>query len=204
MRGISNDFLKLISRRTGLQFVVETDSFDQLVKKFESGNLDLLPALYYDELRASNYHFTSKYHQAREYFFTRDDSGITSDENLSGKTIALVAGYISIDKVREAYPELSILEVDNVEEAINAVVTYKADLLFDTLALFSYTLRQQAITNIHPVFTIKGSKPRALFMASRKDMPELAGIITKVLENMEENEKQAILSTWLGGGTSGS
>jgi PAS domain S-box-containing protein len=196
--GISNDFLQLISRQTGLQFEVETDSFDQLLRRFESGDIDLMPALYYDEERARTYHYTSKYHQVAEYFFARDDAGVTSAGDLPGKTVALIRGFTSIDKVRKTYPDLNILEVVSVDEAINAVVTYKADVLFDALALYSYTLRQKTITNIHPVFTIEGSKPYDLFMASRKDMPELAGIISKVLENTNDNERQTILSTWLG------
>ena len=40
------------------------------------------------------------------------------------------------------------------------------------------------VTNIHPVFAIPGSEPIALYMASRKDAPELASIISKVLDSM--------------------
>ena len=196
--GISNDYLVMISRRTGLQFEVEPDSWSNLLRKIDRGDIDLLPALFYNEERAGKYHFTSKYYQVTEYVFARDDAGINSTNDLSGKTAAMVRDFASIDVIRQAHPELNILIFDSQDEAINAVITYKADLLFEALATLSFALTQKSISNIHPVFSLEGAKPLDLFMASRKDMPELAGIITRVLENTEESEKQSILVKWLG------
>ena len=187
--GITNDYLKLISQRTGLQFEVEIDSFGNMLQKLGRGDIDLLPAVHYSEERSRSFNYTSKYHQVSEHFFARDDAGVVSRKDLSGKTIAIVRGFTSILAVRQAYPELEILEFDSVDETINAVVIYRADLLFESLATLSYMLRQKSITNIHPVFQLENAKPRDLLMASRKDMPELAVIISKVLENIEAAEK---------------
>ncbi len=197
--GITNEYLQLISESTGLQFDVEIDSFSTLLQKIERGEIDLLPAVHYTSERAQTYHYTSKYHQVTEYFFSRSDAGVTSAADLRGNTIAIVRDYASKAIIRRAYPELKILEFDSVDETINAVVTYQAELLFGSLSNLSYTLNQLSITNIHPVFRLEGAVPRELLMISRKGMPELAAIITKVLENTEESDKQAILSKWLGG-----
>ena len=197
--GITNDYLKLISQRTGLQFEVEIDSFDNLMQKLDRGDIDLLPAVHYNEERSRTFNYTSKYHQVSEYFFARDDAGAASRKDLSRKTIAMVRGFTSIPTLREAHPDLEVLEFDSVDETINAVVTYQADLLFESLATLSYTLSQKSITNIHPVFQLESAKPRDLFMASRREMPELASIISKVFENIAESEKQPILIKWLGG-----
>ncbi|MCZ6829734.1 MAG: transporter substrate-binding domain-containing protein, partial [Gammaproteobacteria bacterium] len=197
--GITNDYLKLIAQRTGLQFEVEIDSFDNLMQKLYRGDIDLLPAVHYNEERSRTFNYTSKYHQVSEYFFARDDAGVASRKDLSKKTIAMVRGFTSIPRLREAYPDLEVLEFDSVDETINAVVTYQADLLFESLATLSYTLSQKSITNIHPVFQLENAKPKDLFMASREDMPELAVIISKVLENIEAAEKRPILTKWFGG-----
>jgi PAS domain S-box-containing protein len=197
--GITSDYLKLISHQTGLQFEIETDSFNNLIQKFGRGEIDLLPAVHYTRERDQTYNFTSKYHQVSEYFFARDDAGVSSPNNLSGKTIALVRGFTSINIIRKTYPDLEILEFDSVEQTISAVITYKADLLFESLANISYTLNQKSITNIHPVFQLEDAEPKELFMASRTDMPELARIISKVLENLGAEDKQPILFKWLGG-----
>ncbi len=196
--GIANDHLELISRKTGLKFEVEPDSWNNLIQKINNGEIDLLPAIYHSEEREKAYNFSKKYHQVTEYVFAREDTGIISERDLPGRTAAMVRGFASIDTLRQAYPELEILEFGSVDEAIDAVVTNKADILFDALATLSFTLRQQSITTIRPVFTLEGKKPFGLYMASRKDMPELASIISRVLDNTNESEKQAILSKWLG------
>jgi two-component system sensor histidine kinase EvgS len=190
--GIANDYLELISRQTGLKFEVELDSWNNLIQKINNGDIDLIPAIQYSEERGKAYNFSKKYLQVSEYVFAREDSGIISESDLSGRTAAMVRGFASIDILRQAYPELEILEFGSVDEAIEAVATNKADILFDALATLSFTLRQKSITDIHPVFTLKGKKPFDLFMASRKDMPELASIVGELLMlklYSENNEK---------------
>ena len=195
--GIANDYLELISRQTGLEFEVRPDSWSNLIQQINEGDIDLLPAIYYSEERGKSYNFSSKYHQVTEYVFAREGSGITSESDLSGMTAAMVSGWATIDTLRQAHPELEILEFGSVDEAVDAVITNKADILFDALGPLSFRLRQKSVTNIHPVFALKDNESSNLFMASRKDMPELASIISKVLDNTDESTKQAILSKWL-------
>jgi len=194
--GIANDFLKVISERTGLQFEVETDAWKNLVAKMKAGHIDLLPALYYSPERDEHFHFTSKYLQVTDYVFARDDTGVTSEEDLAGRTVATLKGSVSVDRFREASPDVRILELESIEAVIHAVKTYKADILFDELTTVSFWLRQESITNIHPVFTFTGSQTNDIFMASRQGLPQLSSLISRVLESMSESEKQAIISSW--------
>jgi len=197
--GIANDYLQLVSAHTGLEFKVVPDIFSELLRKFDSGEIDLMPAIYENEERRENYNFTSKYHQVTEYIFARDDAGVSTSDDLPGKTVAMVRGFASVETLRKTYPDLNIAEFDSLDSAIDAVVTYEADLLFDSLATLTYTLRQKSITSIRPAFMIENAEPFDLFMASRNDMPELASIISKVIASTEDRSKQDILSDWLGG-----
>lgn len=131
------------------------------------GEIDLLPALYYTEERDNTYNFSLKYHQVTEYFFARDDAGVSTADDLPGKTVAMLGGFASIETLRKAYPELTIIEFDSMDDAINAVVTHKADLLFDAIATLTFALRQKSISNIRPTFKIENSKPFELFIGSR-------------------------------------
>ena len=100
--GIANDYLQLISDKTGLEFQVEPDAWDKLIQKIDHGEIDLIPAIYYNDERGKAYHFSSKYHQVTEYVFTRIDSDITSESDLQGKTAAMVSGFASIETIRNA------------------------------------------------------------------------------------------------------
>jgi len=74
--GVANDYLNVISERTGLQFQVETHSFNELLNKLRAGDVDLLPAVFYSEERSKFSNFTTKYHQLAQYIFARDDAGM--------------------------------------------------------------------------------------------------------------------------------
>ena len=196
--GIANDYLQLVSDHTGLRFEVEPDSFSKLLEKLGAGEIDLIPAIYFSEERSRSYNYTSKYHQVAEYFFARDDAGISTAADLPGKTVAMLRGFASIQTLRNTYPDVNIIEYESLDDAIDAVVTHKADLLFDAIATLTFTLRQKSISNIRPTFKIENSEPFDLFMASRKDLPALASIISKVILSTTDSEKQTILSRWLG------
>lgn len=58
--GIVADYLDLVSARTGLQFEVRLDFFSNLVSTLDSGDIDLLPATYFSEERASRLNIVIK------------------------------------------------------------------------------------------------------------------------------------------------
>ena len=196
--GICNDYLKLISTKTGLQFKIEIDGWAQLLKKMDEGKIDLLPAIYRNKERMMKYHFTSSYHQVMEYVFAREGVIVNKPEDLFGKTIAIVESFATVSFLKEHYPKINILEVPSVDAAIDAVITGKADFLFDSLAAMSYSLQQKSITHIRPVFPLENYQLQKLYMASRQDLPLLAGIISKVFDSLDESEKQQLLQPWLG------
>ncbi len=195
--GVCSEYLELITEKTGLRFEIVTDSWSNLLSKLDAGKLDMLPAVYFTEERSQRYNFTTKYHQVTEYIFAREDVDVNSLRDISGKTIAMVKGFASIEKLKHHYSDVNILEVDSVDDAINAVVTYRAELMFDSLAALSHTLKQKSITNIRPQFTLDGFIPYDLHMVTHHSLPRLTSILSKSIAAIEGAEKQAILSKWL-------
>lgn len=195
--GVFNDYLNLIAAKTGLRFEIETDSWSNLPSKLDVGKLDMLPAVYYTEERNERYLYTEKYHQVTEYIFARHDVDIHSHQDIVKKTVAMVKGFASIDKLKNRYPDIDIVEYNSVDEAINAVVTYRADLLFDSITALSHSLKQKSITNIKPRFTLDSIDPFDLHMMTHRSKPLLASIISKAIKTIGVDEKQTILSKWL-------
>lgn len=195
--GVCNDYLNRIAEKTGLRFEVESDSWNNLLSKLDAGKLDMLPAVYYTEERSKRYLYTEKYHQVTEYIFARHDVDIRSHQDIMGKTVSMVKGFASIEKLQNRYPGIDVVEYDSVDEAINAVVTYRADLLFDSIAALSHTLKQKSITNIKPRFTLDSFEPFDLHMVTHRSKPLLASIISKTINTIGVGEKQTILSKWL-------
>jgi ABC-type amino acid transport substrate-binding protein len=140
--------LILISKKTGIQFKREADSWNNLMEKMDQGSIDLLPAISRTSERAERYHFTPAYHKIGEYVFAKDDETF-DPKKVEQKTFALVKGYSSVDRIKKAYPDVKILEFDTIDGAITAVVTGKADYIYDSLSSISNKLKELLIDTMN-------------------------------------------------------
>ncbi len=196
--GISNDYLKLISKKTGLKFHVIVDQWSHNLKKIKDSQIDMLHAVYYTKERAEYMDFARPYLDMLDYFFIRDDLNVKTMEELNGKTVAIPKGYAHIKLLHDEFPQLKILEVNTFSDAIDAVLEKRADILFDTYAALTYVLKQQGISTIIPFKSYRGKNIIRLYMATAKNKPILLSILNKALQTITNKEAEAIHNKWLG------
>jgi two-component system sensor histidine kinase EvgS len=196
--GIANDYLQLLSQKTGLHFKVEVDQWKHNLQKIKEGRIDLLHAVYHTSRREAFLSYTRPYFELLDYFFIRDDLKVSTLEDLNGKTVAMPRGYAHEEILRKAFPKIRILYVDTFSHAIDAVLTHKADMLFDTYASLNYVLRMAGIQTIIPFKAYRGSYSMKIHMASSKKEPLLASIVDKGLAAINDAEKAKIREKWLG------
>ncbi|MGI6469311.1 MAG: transporter substrate-binding domain-containing protein [Syntrophomonadaceae bacterium] len=90
-KGITADYLALISEKTGLQFEVAKgltwpEAYDGAVK----GEIDALPAIGKTKAREEHFLFSEPYYYYKRVIVTRDtDTEILSIDDLEGFTIAV-------------------------------------------------------------------------------------------------------------------
>ena len=196
--GISNDYLKLISSKTGLQFKVIVDKWNNNLKKIKSNKLDLLHAVYYTKDRSEYMDFAQPYLDMLDYFFIRDDLDVKTLADLNGKRLAIPKGYAHIEVLKKEFPLIKIVLVDTFSQAIDAVLEKKADILFDTYAALSYVLKNNGISNIVPFKSYRGKNIIRLYMATSKNNKTLLSIINKALSSITIQEAEDIHKKWLG------
>ena len=196
--GISNDYLKLISEKTGLRFRVIVDKWNNNLKKIKSKDLDLLHAIYYTKERTKFVDFAAPYLDMLDYFFIREDLDVKNLQDLNGKTVAMPKGYAHLDVLKQEFPHIKVLLVDTFSEAIDAVLEKRADILFDTYAALTYVLKTQGISTIIPFKSYRGKHTIRLYMATSKGNKTLLSIINKGLANITLEESQKIHDKWLG------
>ena len=195
--GIANDYLKLVSEKTGLQFEVLVDKWSNNLQKMKNHKIDLLHAVYYTPERAKYMHYTRPYFEMLDYFFVRDDLNVTTLEDLNGKRVAIPKGYAHGDIVQKAFPKIKIVWTDTFSDAIDAVLQKRADMLFDTYASLAYILKRDGISTIVPFKAYRGEHTLKLHMAANADEPLLAQIVDKALAHITQEEKDAISRKWL-------
>ena len=194
--GVANDYLNLISKKTGLKFEVIVDKWSNNLQKLKNNKIDLLHAIYYTKDRAKHFLYTKPYFQMLDYFFIRDDLKINSLEDLNGKRVAIPKGYAHGVILKEKFPKIKIVTVDTFLQAIDAVLQKKADALFDTYSSLTYILRQNKISTIIPFKPYHGEDIKKLYMATNKSNPTLRNIINKALSSISQKQKDKIYKKW--------
>ncbi|MGB5964137.1 MAG: transporter substrate-binding domain-containing protein [Sulfurimonadaceae bacterium] len=199
--GIANDYLKLIGKKAGLHFVVETrPTWKENLDRFKNGELDLLPAVYYSKEREEHGHFSSAYFKMREFiFFLEDRKDIQSIDDLEGKVIAIPKGYATIGRLKTLHKDITIIETNTILEAIQAVMSSKADALIEGQAVISYVLQQNMITGLKGI-PQTAFDPSYIYFLTAKESPVLSKIIQKTLDRLSVEEKNKIEKHWLQSG----
>ncbi len=198
--GVANDYLNLITKKTGLKFESIVGEWSDNVQKLKDKQVDLLSAVYYLDERTEYMNFSTPYIEVLDYFFIRDDLNISAIEELSGKRIAIPKGYVHGVIIKKYFPKIKIVTVANVDEAIDAVLENRADILYDAYAVLTHKLKKQAISSIIPFKSAReyGIGNKKIHFASRVDDPHLSSIIQKGLDEITSKEKQEIYNKWVG------
>jgi len=196
-KGITADYLALISERTGLHFEVVKgltwpEAYDMALK----GAIDALSAVGKTSEREEHFLLSEPYYYFKRVIVTRDaDTSISSMEDLEGMTVA-VQRNSSHHSYLLSYPKINLSLYDSVEAALTAVATGTEKALLGNLATTSYLIRTNGLTNLRFV-SFEAEKQQALYFAARKDWPELVSIFNKAMNAITDSEKLAISSKWI-------
>jgi signal transduction histidine kinase/ABC-type amino acid transport substrate-binding protein/DNA-binding response OmpR family regulator/ABC-type nitrate/sulfonate/bicarbonate transport system substrate-binding protein len=196
-QGISNDYLRLISRNFGINFVykkiIEWPQGIEMVKRRE---IDMLTAVSETKERKNYLSFTRPYLTLPSAIFTLDYiSYIHKPENLSHKKVGVIAGYAIESYLKENYPEIQLIKMDNVSYALEQLQFKSIYAYVGSIFVTSHYLKQAGYNNIK----ISGylDYKYKVAMATRKDWPMLSGILQKGLDSIKKNEQNVIYKSWI-------
>lgn len=195
--GITGDFLSLIQQKTGLEIKQKNDEWHVLLDNFRQGEIDLLPATYYTDERATYGLYSPAYFSAKEFLYVSESNrNINSFSDLKGKVLAIVKGYGTIPKIKDKFPDIEILETKSQLESIYAVLNGKADALYESQITIEALLRKELIIGLQ-LIAQNDFEASFLHLFSRKDSPVLQSILTKSLAAISEEERLKIVSKWV-------
>jgi len=195
--GIANDYLTLISEKSGLRFTKIVDKWSNNLKKIKEKKIDLLDAVYYSDKRNKYMSFTKPYMEILDYFYIRDDLNVSTMKDLDGKRVAIPKGYAHADAIRKEFPKIKIVTVNTFSESVDAVLEHRADILFDTQIALSYKLEQDGIRNIIPFKSYRAHGLMKLYMSTYKGNDILVSIINKSLDAISKDERREIYNRWV-------
>lgn len=196
--GIASDLLDMISRRTGLHFQVTPRSggFPEQIGVLARKEADLA-IMSRSSKREEMLRFTRSFLSTSYVLVTRaDDKGrAESPGSLDGKRIAIPAGHVGMQQVRERYPQATMVEVGVALDAMNLVYEGRADAAVVPLVTARYYIvrlfrERLAIADLVPI-----GAATAHFAVRRGDA-ELQSILDKALLSISPDDLSDIVNRW--------
>lgn len=197
-KGIVKDLLDLVSKKSGLKFEYNIGkTWHELVESFKAGEIDIMPAMYMNEERLQYASFTRPYMKIRNYVFMKTNKpNITSIDEIKNKRIVYVDGYNSLDKILLKYPNIKLLKVNTIQEAVDAVVLEKADFYIEDYPIVMFYLSSHMQKGIKPVLAVPHDQ-KNVHIAINKNKKMLIQIFHKIESNFTYSEVNKVLTKWL-------
>ena len=200
-RGYSIDIINLLADRIGIQLeFINGYTWNQLVKKFKQGKLDVLHSLNKTPEREKTGLFTTPYYHIRHHFITmKNKPEITDIRALDRKIVAIAKGWSTESYLVDNYPQIRILAVANMEEAFKAVSAGEAYATVETTPVASYLIKKLYLNNLKISTWFKeldNGKTKTLHIMTQKDMPELRSIFNKALASLTPEELETLEKKW--------
>ena len=195
--GIAADTLKLLGKKLGIEFeIVRTQNWDAVLAMAKTREIDMLSAAVATPQRREYMDFTQPMVAFPGVIIVRDDVPRNFRlKDLHGMHVAVVSGYVWQDYIENDHPRIDLDKVPDLATGLRKVSFGLVDAMVANLAIASYTIEREGLTNLRVAGDTGYTADLAL--AVRKDWPELVGILDKGLALITPEERAEILARWV-------
>jgi len=197
MEGIMGDYLKIIAKETGIEFVyVASKSWADVLLKFQKGEIDFVPGIGSSKSELKRGLISDVYASYPMVIVTGKEYRFV--DNLAmfeGKVLALPKYYTSYNLVKENYPKIKIKETKNIAEALLMVARGDADAFVGHLATALYGITHLKLDDLK----ISGEADFSFehrYLIQRSD-PLFQQIVNKIFNHIDSAAKMHIDEKWI-------
>ncbi|MCG8617959.1 MAG: diguanylate cyclase [Desulfobacterales bacterium] len=198
LKGIAADYIFTIMNQIGIEIEVMTNlPWPQVLEGVRAGEIDLIPCAAMAEDRKAYMRFSTPYLSFPLVILSRKDAPfIGGISDLHGKRLAIIRKNAILNWLDRDGISYDPYYVGSPLKRIEAISLGKVDAAIENLAAASYLIQAHGLTNVK----IAAPTPYGnynLHMAVRKDLPELLGIVNKVIQWITPEQHMRIRSNWL-------
>lgn len=196
-KGYSIDYINLIANKLAIQVEYQNLTWDNAMDMLENNQLDIMLNVLKSPDRQNRFLFSDiPYRLSTPAMVSRiSDKEYNSFSQLNGKTIALVKGYYSYDKVKKDFPKINIHSTNNSLENLTAVSSKQADITYGIRDVLEYNIGKNLISNLRITDNIDDNSFGFYFIYNKKNTI-LKSIITKAEKLISENEIEELNTKW--------
>lgn len=195
--GMAFDYLKLMADKLGLPLARPYGSaWPEIYGKARRGEVDLLIAVSANAERGREFLFIGPWISTPNVLITRrDEPAVLSLEQFFARKVAVLRDGQTKYLLSQLHPGMQLVEVDTRDALLAAVANGQADGAFVNATYAAPQLAQglSAALKMAAFFPELNSD---LYFAVRRDQPELAALLTRALDSLNDAERAEVLSRW--------
>ena len=195
--GLIAELFNQVSLSVGLKTkLIQTNSWNESLEFIKNKKCDLLASAQKTQKREEYLNFTSSYVSSPLVIATRSKVQFIDDfSKVSNMKFAIVKAYASIDILKDKYPNINILEVENIHQGLKKVINNEIFGFIDTVPSITNAIKTKGYFNL----SINGKIDLdwKLGIATRKDLPILNSIYDKGIQSLSNEEKKRIYNKWI-------
>ena len=191
--GIAVEYARHVLSKLGLTGMEIPVTWTKAIAGISSREkIDLIPDVARSPKREKFIAFSRDYLSFPRVIFTRNDAKLaTTLRDLEGRSVAVERNFIVQELLARDFPAVKQVVFETTHEAMEAVSLGKADAYVGNLAAGSYHIERHGFSNLKVAAPTEYAYDNQA-MAVRKDWPELASMIDKVLLSMSDEEHAVI------------
>jgi len=202
--GVIPDLYEQIGALTGLEFLIESGEWPQIIQQATQGNIDGLFMASPPLIKKLGLLQTQGLFDVIPTLYTRASApfSISEFDDIKDKRVVYLKGTKILQKFLEPYQNTSqIITADSIAEVMKMVAEGKADVAlgnnFNTYYLDKYLIigLQPAFFDLEHKFTVVAG--------IRSDWPELSRIINKALGHIGKRGVQQVVNRWVSAAPAG-
>ena len=194
--GISSEFWEIIVNKLNLKTTnIFFKSFDEQIKSLQSGKSDIIFSVGESESRKKFAYFSNEYLKFPISIVTKkDENFIENIDEILDKKIAVGNNFTAHNLLKEKYPNLDLVLVNNVEEGLTLVSKKEVFAFVDIKPILTYNIAKFAFKDLK----VSGNSgiDFSLKIMVRKEFKDLIPILNKTIATISASEVITIVNSW--------
>ena len=194
--GISSEFWEIIVKKLNLKTSnTFFNSFDEQIKSFQSGKSDIIFSAGESESRKKFAYFSNEYLKFPISIVTKkDEHFIENIDDIINKKIAVGNNFTAHNLLKEKYPNIDLVLVNNVEEGLNLVSKNQVFAFVDIKPILTYNIAKFSFKDLK----VSGNSgiDFSLKIMVRKELKDLIPILNKTIATIPASEVITIVNSW--------
>jgi len=196
-RGIGFDYWNLIRKKLDIENgCTLASNWTEVLDAIKNKKADITVSTQATKDRLEYAVFSKPYVTYPIVIATRSNIGFIHDiDILKDKKIAIGKGYTVDTILKENYPDLNIIYVESIDEALQKVENGEVFATLEILPVLAYKINKETFNNLK----ISGSIPYnfSVSLMFRKDYAVVVPLINKAIDAITKEEKNMVNERWL-------